>query len=153
MDFDIGNILYVVITLVAIIVGVLGKKKKRVNPSPGDSDDKAQPGFMENLERILRMGQENPQVTDLQVHEDDLVLEESEKAAASAAPSISILDDYDQIMSSLDHDAILTDGDPISETQMVDMDSDAGPNYFDIVKDFDAGTAVVYSAIINRLDY
>ena len=156
MDFDIGNILYVVITLVAIIIGVLGKKKKRVNQSPGDSDDKAQPGFMENLERILRMGQEDPQVADLQVYEDDLVLEESEQAAASSAPSKSILDDYDRIMSSLDHndqDTILTDGDPIFETMEGDMDPDAGPNYFDIVKDFDAGTAVVYSAIINRLDY
>ena len=156
MDFDIGNILYVVITLVAILVGVLGKKKKRVNPSPGDSDDKAQPGFMENLERILRMGQEDPQVADLQVYEDDLVLEESEQAAASSVPSKSILDDYDRIMSSLDHDdqdTILTDGDSLSATMEGDMDPDAGPNYFDIVKDFDAGTAVVYSAIINRLDY
>ncbi|RLD55317.1 MAG: hypothetical protein DRI97_09725, partial [Bacteroidetes bacterium] len=124
MDFDIGNILYVVITLVAIIIGVLGKKKKRVNQSPGDSDDKARPGFMENLERVLRMGQEDPQVADLQVYEDDLVLEESEQAAASAAPSKSILDDYDQIMSSLDHDdqdILLTDGDPISETMEGDM--------------------------------
>ena len=153
MDFDIGNILYVVITLVAIIIGVLGKKKKRVNQSPGDSDDKARPGFMENLERVLRMGQEDPQVADLQVYEDDLVLEESEQAAASSSPSKSILDDYDRIMSSLDHDTILTDGDPISETMEGDMDPDAGANYFDIVKDFDAGTAVVYSAIINRLDY
>ena len=31
MDFDIGNILYVVITIVAIAASLLGKKKKPAN--------------------------------------------------------------------------------------------------------------------------
>ena len=46
MDFDIGNILYVVITLVAIIASLLGKKKK-----PASKD--AKPGFFDNLEQVL----------------------------------------------------------------------------------------------------
>ncbi len=33
MDFDTGNILYVVITLIAVIVGLLGKKKKKAQGS------------------------------------------------------------------------------------------------------------------------
>jgi hypothetical protein len=37
--------------------------------------------------------------------------------------------------------------------EVVDLDEMQGTNYFEIVRDFDAGTAVVYSAIINRLDY
>jgi hypothetical protein len=36
---------------------------------------------------------------------------------------------------------------------MIDIDEKEGTDYFEIVKDFDAGTAVVYSAIINRVDY
>jgi hypothetical protein len=37
--------------------------------------------------------------------------------------------------------------------EVVELDDEGGTNYFEIVRDFDAGTAVVYSAIINRVDY
>ena len=165
MDFDIGNILYVVITLVAIIVGLLGKKKKPANQSPKETDDEARPGFMENIERILRMGQENPQVTDLQDVEEDIAFEESrpvvspnsELVPEAVIPSISILDDYARIMNSnsgVEYDTSFTDGNYFDESlEAVDMYHEGETNYFEIVKNFDAGTAVVYSAIINRLDY
>jgi hypothetical protein len=166
MDFDLGNILYVVITLVAIAAGLLGKKKKPANQSPTETGNEAQPGFMENIERILRMGQENPQVNDLQDFEDDIAFEEtmppaslhSELADKTVVPSKSILDDYDQIMNSMDgvvYDTSFTNGDRHSEEslELIDMDHEEGIHYLDIVKDFDAGTAIVYSAIINRLDY
>ena len=165
MDFDIGNILYVVITLVAITAGLLRKKKKPANQSSKETENEVQPGFMENIERILRMGQENPQVKDLQDYEEDIAFEEtrpvvspnSELDAEIVVPSRSILDDYDRIMNSMnerDYDASFADGDHLDESlEVFDMDHEGGSNYFEIVKDFDAGTAVVYSAIINRLDY
>lgn len=165
MDFDIGNILYIVITLVAIIAGLLGKKKKPANQAPEESDSEAQPGFLENLEKMLRMGQENPQVTELQDYEEDILMDEVEPETSPghppgfemATPSKSILDDYERIMNSMtevDHDVILTEGDQIGDSlDLVDIDGNVGTDYFEIVKDFDAGTAVVYAAIINRLDY
>lgn len=166
MDFDIGNILYVVITLVAIIAGLLGKKKKPANQSPKETENESQPGFMENLERFLRMGQENPQVTELQDYEEAIAYEEaepavslnSEVASKTTVPSRSILDDYDRIMNSMDgveYDTSFTDGDYHLDESLVviEMDQERKTNYFEIVKDFDAGTAIVYSAIINRLDY
>lgn len=165
MDFDIGNILYVVITLVAIIAGLLGRKKKPANQSPKETSDENQPGFMENIERILRMGQENPQVADLQDYEEDIVFDEpkpvaslnSELSAETAVPSRSILNDYDRIMNSMnkrDNDASFADGDHLDGSlEVFDMDNEGRANYFEIIKDFDAGTAIVYSAIINRLDY
>ncbi len=58
MDFDIGNILYIVITIVAVAVGLLGKKKKPAEGGSGAPKGNARPGFMENLERVLQMGQE-----------------------------------------------------------------------------------------------
>lgn len=163
MDFDIGNILYVVITLVAIIAGLLGKKKKPANQSPKETDDEARPGFLENIERILRAGQENPQVTDLQAYEEDIIFEEPEGSlnpelvTETVVPSKSILDDYDRIMNSMDgvsYDTSFADGDLAGETmELGDMDHEGEANYFEIVEHFDARTAVVYSAIINRLDY
>ena len=37
--------------------------------------------------------------------------------------------------------------------EVIDLEEEEGTDYFEVVKDFDAGTAVVYSAIINRVDY
>jgi len=164
MDFDIGNIFYIVITLVAVIIGLLGKKKK---PADGDSgtpeSENRQPGFMENLERVLTMGQEQAQVKDLQDFEADLPVEEPvqevevEERFSEVMNRPSILEDYERIMNQnldMDPDLMMAEGGVISDAlEVIDLDEIPGTDYFEIVRDFDAGTAVVYSAIINRLDY
>ena len=161
MDFEIGNLLYIIITLVAVIVGVLGKKKKPADGgtgAPGESE--ARPGFLENLERVLQMGQEQPEIKDLQEFETDLPDEEVltvEESHADLRNRPSIMDEYDRIMNRSNAGEIgsmmaedgLTDG----TLEVIDLDGEQGNNYFEIVRDFDAGTAVVYSTIINRLDY
>ena len=161
MDFDIGNLLYIVITLVAVIVGVLGKKKKPADGGSGaPGESAARPGFLENLERVLQMGQEQPEIKDLQEFETDLPDEEVlrvEESHADLRNRPSIMDEYDRIMNQSNAGEIgsmmaedgLTDG----TLEVIDLDGEQGNNYFEIVRDFDAGTAVVYSTIINRLDY
>ena len=59
MEFEIGNLFYIVITMVAIIVGLLGKKKKPAGQGTGETEGRARPGFMENLEKAFNMGQED----------------------------------------------------------------------------------------------
>ena len=163
MDFDISNILYIVITLVAVIVGVLGKKKK---PADGGSDapkSAARPGFMENLERVLQMGQEQVGVTELQDFEEDLTPEEDlpvqleVQSPADVRSRPSIMDEYDRIMNRAkdgELDSMMEGNELVSDAiELIDLDEMEGTDYFEIVRDFDAGTAVVYSTIINRLDY
>ena len=163
MEFDIGNILYIVITLVAVLVGVLGKKKKPGVPGTVEGGGKAQPGFMENLERLLTMGQENPEVVDLQDYEEDLPVEEA--LASDLEPESrwepmqapNIMDEYDRIMQGNqqeESDIYYTEGDSMVESlEVIELDKEAGTSFFDMVNNFDARTAIVYSAIINRLDY
>ena len=154
MDFEIGNLLYIVITLVAVIIGVLGKKKKPADGGSGTPGSEARPGFFENLERVLQMGQEPAQITDLQNFEADLPVEEVvpeevvEKSLSDIRNRPSIMEEYERIMNRG------KDGEQISEAlEVIDLDELPGTNYFEIVRDFDVGTAVVYSTIINRLDY
>ena len=163
MDFDIGNILYIVITLVAVLVGVLGKKKKPGAQGTGEGEGKAKPGFMENLERMLTMGQENPAVVDLQEFEEDFPAEEGlaselepdSKWEPMKAPSI--MEEYDRIMQGNqqeESDIYFTEGDSSVESlEVIELNKETGTSFFEIVNKFDARTAVVYSAIINRLDY
>ena len=163
MDFDIGNILYIVIMLVAVIVSLLGKKKK---PAQGGSEKPAgesRPSFMENLERVLSMDQEQTQIKDLQNFEEDLPVEEfhSEEPVQEAKPEVlkgpTIMEEYERIMNlnrDLDPDLMMAQGGVLPDAlEVIDLDELTGTDYFEIVRDFDAGTAVVYSAIINRLDY
>lgn len=160
MDFEIGNILYIVITLVAVIVGVLGKKKKPANGGSSAPQSEARPGFMENLERVLQMGQEPAEITELQNFEEDVPVEElvpvhtAEKSFNDLRNRPSIMDEYDRIMNrSKDGEFVMEDGELYEAVELIDLDEMQGTDYFEIVREFDAGTAVVYSTIINRLDY
>ncbi len=163
MDFDIGNILYIVITLVAVIVGVLGKKKKPAEGASDAPESTTRPGFMENLERVLQMGQEQVGVTELQDFEEDLPSEEvlpvqvEEQSPADVRSRPSIMDEYDRIMNRTkdgELDSMMEGNELVSDAiELIDLDDMEGTDYFEIVRDFDAGTAVVYSTIINRLEY
>ena len=163
MDFDIGNILYIVITIVAVAVGLLGKKKKPADGGSGASEGSARPSFMQNLERVLQMGQEPAEPTELQEFEADLPVEEPVAVEVVDDPFAdirhrpSIMEDYDRIMGRAkdeELDFMTEDGEQMNEDpELVELDEIPGTDYFEIVKDFDAGTAVVYSTIINRLDY
>jgi hypothetical protein len=163
MEFDIGNILYIVITLVAVLIGVLGKKRRQGTQGTGEQGAETQTGFMENLERVMRMGQENPSVSDLQEFEEDLPVEEelaSESESDSRWEPIkapSITDEYDRIMmgnQQEDTEIYFEEGEDIIESiELIELDKESGTGFLDMVQRFDARTAVVYSAIINRLDY
>ena len=170
MDFDIGNILYLLVTLVVVIVGLLGRKKKTGRkPVPGGGNKgQAKPSFMENLEKVLTMGQEVPVVTEIPENEPDILLEEvvteAEAGPAKGEPvpygagmKSALMEEYNRITGGIAEaarDLTHTETDIISEPiEVIQLDEKEGTDYFEIVKDFDAGTAVVYSAIINRVDY
>ena len=163
MDFEIGNLLYIVITLVAVIIGILGKKKKPTDGGSGAPESSARPGFLENLERVLQVGQEQTEIKNLQDFEADLPVEEvivaeaEEESHSDLRNRPSIMEEYDRIMNQSKEgelDPMMAEGGLTDETMdVVDLDEMQGANYFEIVRDFDAGTAVVYSSIINRLDY
>jgi len=163
MEIDIGNILYIVITLVAVIIGLLGKKKKPGRQGTGEGVTGTQPGFMENLERMLSGEQVSPAVSEVQEFEEDLPHEvepdpgytfqqEPETRAGS-----SIMDDYERIMRSNDQEdqetVLSVNEDLEAPMELIDLNDDPGVNYFEVMDGFDARTAIVYSAIINRIDY
>ncbi|MFH0756635.1 MAG: hypothetical protein V2B15_05040 [Bacteroidota bacterium] len=167
MKFDIGNILYIVITLVVVIVGVMGRKKKPAPTGsvPGDAGRQPQGGFMESLEKVLRTGQEDPVLIDFQEQAVDLYGEEVmgyEEAVPEPSPIVTadlptFQEEYQQILDRLnsrESEIFLpqVDGNP-EPLVVIDLEAQEGTDYFKIIKDFEAGTAIVYSAIINRVDY
>lgn len=140
-------------------MGLLGKKKKPAGESPDAPESQARPGFFENLERVLQMGQEETAIKHLQDFEEDIPLEE--EVQPEVAPELlkapTIMDEYERIMNrSTDGtmNLISGEGERMTESMEVfDLDYESGTDYFKIVEEFDAGTAIVYSTIINRLEY
>jgi len=162
MDFDIGNLIFIVATLIAILVSVFGKKKKSVlkGVPPQDGSNK-QGNFFEKLgkelEGYIEMKEQKrtPGTGDTVMTEKpqyDYIFEEIKSEPET------LMADYEgetnpARMSYLD--LIEAEGIPATEPlQVIEIDEDPeGRDYFEILDDFDAGTAVIYSAIINRIDY
>jgi len=164
MDFEIGSILYIVITVVAIIVGMMGKKKKPKGQGAGETGADAQPEFLKNLERAFNMGGEDAVDVELEDYEVDLHPEEMEPEPVtepshlnSDTESDPMMDAYEELLNrsrGRESDIILSEADVITEPlEVIHVGEGDGTDYFEVVKDFNAATAVVYSAIINRLDY
>lgn len=175
MDFDIGTLFYILITIIAIVASVLGQKKK---PADGQqtSDEKSGPfGFLNKLEE---------QISELADDTREGVQQVAEKVVPDEQPDdkriLQDKDSYDWQTSSYDGDSATSgeyynefegyydsrkqkDLDAIIEEverstsddaiQVIEVEDSSHPDYFKIVKDFDLGTAVIYSTIINRKEY
>jgi len=162
MDADISNIVYIVLTLVVVLVSVLGRKRKPGSAGPGNQAAASRPSFMDNLERVLSAGQEEPGIATLDPDEEDLTVE---VPSEEVVPEMSTfqrerqkyMEEYERIMHRN------TDGDPnliqsegesaVAPIEVIDLDAESNANFFEMIDNFDAKTAIVYSSIINRLDY
>ena len=175
MDFDIGNLIYIIATLVAIIVGLLGKKKKKPmgEGGPASEPEPRKNNIFEALGKELEgfMVQNQPNVS--QPEEEAFIEEEAYdrdvyEPLTSGYQPIDFDPDPDPVpdpfMSEFEgslnpnteKNYDLLQSEAISSTpelQVIDLDEDEGQDYFEVVKDFDLETAVIYSAVINRTEY
>ena len=148
------------ITIVAIIIGLLGKKKKPAGQGTGETGGETKPGFLENLEKAFNMGQEDQGVRDLQDYEEELPVEAEAEAPIQdqMTGAGGLLEEYERLMgrrnAHAESDIFSYEADSLTDSmEIIHLDEEEGTDYFEVIKDFDAGTAVVYSAIINRVDY
>lgn len=188
-DFNIGTILYLVITLVVVLIGVLGRKKKSAGSDSQSGRNSHENDFMENLERTFNVKREAEEVRD-EAGEETGRRNTGYEVGREREPRVvgrtgDMWEEYERLHgterekkriaesgyeSGFEGETerekeIETEQEPDTETFVSDVEEPAdhlevielgeyeGTNYFDIVKDFDAGTAVVYSAIINRTEY
>ncbi len=165
MDFDIGNIFYIIITLIVVIIGLMGKKKPG---SKGAGKGKGSPvtGFMENLEKAFNPDQEEQYAmdpreeqytVDIQEAETDLPQEETEPGYDDAPKPLTLMEEYELTLKNTGEQGDLG-GSLIEEMvtdplEIIELDEVEGIDYCEAIRRFEAGTAVVYSTIINRLDY
>ena len=188
-DFDIGTILYVVITLVAVLIGLLGRKKKKAGAGsqPGGNDGESD--FMKNLQRAFNTEDDEHEFGEVPGEEttmrEEVTEMKREKREEMESRTKGIWEEYEELHGTerekqriaesgirngledemevsaeqeaafeTEGEGVLSDtGEPADQLEVIELGEYEGTNYFDIVQNFDAVTAVIYSAIINRTEY
>ncbi len=179
MDIDIGSLIYILITVIAIIGGVAGKKKK----PKGARDKNVKPGFLGKLEAQLEnftqeakdsfgnMKQE-PEPGDME-YEEAMEHKEKEEYVEEKDYFEKLGEEYETdnlneargnfaayeglISPDEEQNEVLIESEGISTTGDVAVSniSEDDPWDFDQqdeMEDFDLQTAVIYSTIINRIE-
>ncbi|MEX2370905.1 MAG: hypothetical protein WD578_07860 [Bacteroidales bacterium] len=175
MDIDIGTLIYIIITIIVVIVGALGNKKRHARDHAGTDGTHESRGFFETLEeRIEGFIDESKEVKDQRSYETSAaeppvqtIYQEEEAEYDGFGEQFEeetpaqVTDHYSHYAGILDPekqenlDQIREDAANQDQgvLDVIDIDDMNYPDYYDIVSDFDLGTAVIYSSIINRKEY
>lgn len=105
MDFDFGNLIYIILTLVFVIFGAMGKKKKPASPPVQDMVDETDQdmdmqvsGLDENLDKLFEDYVESPAETE-EISSREEFIQEAEKEKSFSEPGFY---GYDQTSSAID---------------------------------------------------
>ncbi|MFO7932623.1 MAG: hypothetical protein R6U78_00970 [Bacteroidales bacterium] len=172
-EFDIGTIIYVVITLVVLLIGLLGKKKKPATDSQADGESSTG-DFMQKLERTFGFGREEEEEGDQEGEQNVMGVARAEEELGQRrgleSRAENMWEEYERIHGTREEKERIADSgfrrgekeeetvfsdaqEPGDHLDVIELGEYEGRSYFDIVQDFDAVTAVIYSAIINRTEY
>jgi hypothetical protein len=160
MDFEIGNVIYIIATIVAIAVGLLSKKKKPAGTgAPVSSEPEKKPGIFDALGKEMESFLESKRMYDgIEVDSEvdsDIEFESLEEAAAPIE-EVPFQSEYKGMLNSemkANYNRIISDGSMDMPMEIIDLEGDEEPDFFDIDKEFDLKSAIIYSAIINRIEY
>jgi hypothetical protein len=174
MEFDIGTLIYIIITIIAIVAGVAGKKKtpagntgaseggsksffEKLEEKIGGFVDEAKETTGSVTEEIRAPFTEEEPVMEREVASDDNREQDknywrnnSESAYDEYAGEYD--PDQQENLEQIASEAIRSTNES-DMLQVIDMDESYHPDYYEIVREFDLGTAVIYSSIINRKEY
>jgi|GEM_PF-2896916 len=175
MEFDIGTLIYIVITIIAIVAGVAGQKKKPAGSSDGTGEGGSK-SFFDKLEEQLTGFADEAKETAGSFAEEVKSPFMEDQPVMQPEPATDDRREQDQaywqnnIESAYDEYAGIYDPDQQDELEQIseeairstdesevlhveELDESEHPDYYEIVSEFDLGTAVVYSTIINRKEY
>ncbi len=145
MEDGVSSILYIIITAIIILVGVLGKKKKP-KQIPGGSGN-GEPGGMDFFEK-LGLREQEEQEGFIDVEEDE---EMTEIPVDKETQRLSVTSVFKE---QSDKTAEVTEKAFEEETEEVNAYSEISDEYDndmnEIKDEFDLKKAIVYSEIINR---
>ncbi len=175
MDFDIGTLFYILITIVAIVASVFGQKKKQAEGQQSSDEEDAPFGFFSKLEEqiggmvddtkegVKKVAEE---ITPAEQRPDNRIQQDKDSYdwastsfdgdAATSGDYYNEFEGYYDSKKQESLDAIIEEVERSTSDEaikVIEVEDISHPDYFKIVESFDLGTAVIYSTIINRKEY
>ncbi|MBU8892785.1 MAG: hypothetical protein KOO66_08395 [Bacteroidales bacterium] len=159
MDDIFDGLIYVIITIVAFAISILGKKKKKeaqrtsVNEEEFDQTEKEENSVFPELKKLIReqTGIQNQYVYEKEYVEQEIIEEEIEEKPANDVLDVvppHMLDDKEDEPYSIEYqDTSEKFSDPIKDSDLTQEEENA------ILVDFNLQDAVIYSEIINRKEF
>ncbi len=145
MEDGVSSILYIIITAIIILVGVLGKKKKP-QQIPGGSGN-GEPGGMDFFEK-LGLREQEEQKGFIDVEEDEEMTEIPVDKETQRLSVTSVFKEQSEKKAEVTEKAFEEETEEVNAYSEI---SDENDNDINEIKDeFDLKKAIVYSEIINR---
>lgn len=168
-DFDFGNLIYIIATVVALIAGVFGKKKKPKNVAPAGGKGSRQT-FLEKLESQLSglagevslapegegYAEEEYDFAEEAGGGETVAFEASEASTEYVSPFAHYEGEFNpsrEANKDLINSEAISTIDEDDALQLVDLDGTEYAAYDEVVDEFELGTAVLYSSILERPEY
>jgi len=155
MDDIFDSLIYIIITIVAFAISILGKKKKKQNQpiyksKEGKDQYKEEDSLLPNLDKLIReqVGIQDPySYEDQYVEQEEVIKEEKPMENLDVVPP-EMLDNKEDVPYSIEYD----DTSEIFKHSIKDNDlTDEEEN--EVLENFDLQEAVIYSEILNRKEF
>ena len=156
MEDNWDSLIYIIITIVAFAISILGKKKKKQNQAiyksqeGNDQYKKEDNSLLPNLEKLIReqVGIQDPYTYEEQYIEQDEQIEEEKPSEVLDVVPPEMLDDKEDVPYSIEYeDTSEIFNDAIKDSDLTVEDDN------EILENFNLRDAVIFSEIINRKEY
>ena len=156
MDDIFDSLIYIIITIVAFAISILGKKKKKQRQTSfktqehNEHFEKEEDSLLPNLEKLLKeqVGIQNPYTYEEHYLDQEEVIQEEKPSDTLDVVPPEMLDDKEDIPYSVEYE------DTSNIFKDVIKDSDLSVDEEDkVLENFDLRDAVIFSEIINRKEY
>jgi len=156
MEDNWDSLIYIIITIVAFAISILGKKKKKQTQAPYksqvqyDNYEKEDNSLLPNLEKLIReqVGIQNPYSYEEQyVEQDEIIQQEKPSDILDVVPP-EMLDDKEDVPYSIEYD----DTSEIFKSSIKDEDLTVEEEET-VLDNFDLRDAVIFSEILNRKEF
>lgn len=156
MEDNWDSLIYIIITIVAFAISILGKKKKKQTQAPYksqvqyDNYEKEDNSLLPNLEKLIReqVGIQNPYSYEEQyVEQEEIIQQEKPSDILDVVPP-EMLDDKEDVPYSIEYE----DTSDIFKSSIKDADLTVEEED-KVLDNFDLHDAVIFSEILNRKEY
>jgi len=154
MDDIFDSLIYIIITIVAFAISILGKKRKKQKQAFSSGQEpykKEEEALLPDLEKIIReqVGLRDPYTYEEQFIEQEEVIQEEKSSEILDVVPPETKDDKKDVPYSIEYD----DTSEIFKTAIKDTDISKSDEDEEVIENFNLHDAVIYSEILKRKEY